>query len=142
MGRTFMTRHSSNKANNTWYLDFYILRHICNNKKLYSNIRSKNYKFIMVRGEIIYSQEINIVYLLLRNGKITMMLLNVVYISKYDFNLISLKQLCKLEILYHNHPNSMVLKQGRSIFKIANKYKNLFVLEIGSKKSNTYEKKR
>ena len=128
-----MTRHSIDEVNNIWYLDSCASRHICNNRELFLDIRSKNYKFIMARGKIIYSQKVGIVHFTLLSGKITMTLLNVEYAPKCDFNLISLGQLCESGILYHNHPNSMALKQGKSTLKVANRHKNLFVLETGLK---------
>lgn len=137
-----MTRHSINKVNNIWYLDSCALRHICNNRKLFLDIRSKNYKFIMAGGKIIYSQKVGIVHLTLLSGKTKMTLLNVEYAPKCDFNLISLGQLRESGISYHNHLNSMALKQGGSILKVANKHKNLFVLETGLKTKAMVMKKR
>ena len=132
-GRAFMTRHSSDKVNDTWYLDSCASRHICNNRVLFSDIRSKNYKFITAGGEIIHSQEVGTVHLTLQSGKTTMTLLNVAYAPKCDSNLISLGQLRKSGISYHDHPDSMALKQGGSTLGVANRHKNLFVLETGSK---------
>ena len=60
-----------------------------------------------------------------------MTLVNVAYTLKFDSNLISLGQLCKSGILYHDHPDSMILKQGRSTIGVAKRYKNLFILETG-----------
>lgn len=62
-----------------------------------------------------------------------MMLLNVVYAPKCNSNLILLEQLRESGISYHDHPNSVVLKQGESTLRLANKYKNLFVIKTGSK---------
>lgn len=58
-----------------------------------------------------------------------MTLLNIAYTPKYDLNPISLGQLQELDILYFNHPNSTILRQKKSILGVANKKKNLFVLE-------------
>lgn len=118
-----MTRQSSNKAGDTWYLDSYISRHIYNNKELFSDIWSKNYKFIMAEGKIIYSQEIGTVYLLLESEKTIMTLLNDVYALKYNSNLILLRQLRKSGILYHNHTNSIIFKQKKNTLRVANRYK-------------------
>lgn len=59
-----MIRHYNNEVNNIWYLYSCILRHIYNNRELFLDIRSKNYKFMLDRGEIIYLQEVSIIYLL------------------------------------------------------------------------------
>ena len=96
----------------------------------------------MDRGKIIYFQEVGIVHLLLQIGKTTMTLLNVAYALKCDSNLISLEQLHESGILYHNHLNSMVLKQGKSTFGVANRYKNLYVFKIGLKAKAILMKKR
>ena len=137
-----MTRQSSDEASDTWYIDCCALKHICNNRELFSDIRSKNYEFITAGGEIIHSQEVSTVHLLLQSGKTTMTLLNVAYAPKCDSNLISLGQLRESGILYHDHPNSMVLKQGGSTLGVASRYKNLFVLETGSKAKAMLVKRR
>ena len=36
-----------------WYLNFYTLRHICNNHEKYIDFRLKTYKFIMIGKNII-----------------------------------------------------------------------------------------
>lgn len=105
-----MTRHINNEVNNTWYLNFCASRYICNNRKLFLDIQSKNYEFIMARGKIIHSQEVDKVHLTLQSRKTTMTLLNVVYAPKCDSNLISQGQLHKSDISYYNHLNSIVLK--------------------------------
>lgn len=90
------------------------------------DIWSKNYKFIIVGGKVIRSQEAGKVYLSLQNGT-TMTLLNVIYTSKCNSNLILLGQLQELGILYHNYPNSIILKQKGSTLRMAGRYKNLFI---------------
>lgn len=71
-----------------------------------------------------------------------MTLLNVAYAPKCDSNLISLGQLRKSGILYHDHPDSMVLKQGGSTLGIANRHKNLFIHETDSKAKAMLMKRR
>lgn len=128
VGRVFMTRDTNDKANDTWYLDSYASRHICNNNNLFSDIHTKNYKFITAGGEIIWCQEVGMVHFLLETGT-TMTLLNVAYTPKRDSNLISLDQLQELGISYHNHLDSMILKQRKSILGVVSREKNLFILE-------------
>lgn len=84
-----MTRETNDKANDTWYLDSYASRHICNNKDLFSDIHTKNYEFITVKGEIIWSQEVGMVHFLLETVTI-MTLLIIAYTPKRDSKLISL----------------------------------------------------
>lgn len=71
IGRAFMTKHLSNNSNNTsvWYLNSYASRHICNNWDLFLNLQYKNYKFIIIGGEIIQSWEVNIICILLQKRK-------------------------------------------------------------------------
>lgn len=58
-----------------------------------------------------------------------MTMFNIIYTSKWDSNLILLDQPCQSEISYHKYPNSIILKQKKSIIKIAKRYKNLFIFE-------------
>lgn len=125
-----MTRLSSDDPSDTWYLDSCASRHICNNRELFSDLRPKNYEFVTAGGEIIRSQEVGTVHLPLQSGT-TMTLLNVAYTSKCDSNLILLGQLRESRISYHDHPDSMVLKQGGGTLGMAGRHKNLFVLETG-----------
>lgn len=118
------------------------MRHICNNRELFLDIWSKNYEFITAGDKIIHSQEVGTVYLLFQSGKTTITLLNIIYTPKCNSNLISLGQLRKSGILYHNHPNFMILKQKRSTLRVANKYKNLFILETGLKAKAMLVKER
>ena len=62
-----------------------------------------------------------------------MILLNVAYTPKCDSNLILLGQLCESGISYHDHPDSIILKQGGSTIGVARRYKNLFILKTGLK---------
>lgn len=86
-----MTRHSSDEVNDTWYLDSGALRYICNNRELFLDIGSKNYKFIMIESKIIYSQKVSTIHLLFQSKKITIMLLNIIYGLKCNSNLILLE---------------------------------------------------
>ncbi len=122
-----MIRHSSSKPKDTWYLDSCASKHICKNRELFSDLRPKNYEFITAGGEVIRSREVGTVHLSLQSGKMT--LLNVAYTPKCDFNLISLGQLRESGITYHDHPDSMILKQGGSTIGLAERHKNLFILE-------------
>lgn len=105
-----MIKHLSNNLNstNTWYLDSCALRYIYNNQDLFSKLWFKNYEFIKVGDKVIQSQEIGIIYLPLWEGKIS--LFNVTYAPNCDFNLILLGQLHDSEILYYDHPDSIILK--------------------------------
>lgn len=62
------------------------------------------------------------------------MLLNIAYTLKCNSNLILLGQFQESDILYHDHPNSIILKQKRGILEAADKYKNLFIFETDLRK--------
>lgn len=89
VGRVFMMKDIDDKVNDTWYLDSCALGYICNNRDLFSDMCTKNYKFITSGGEIIWSQEVGMVHFLLQTDT-TMILFNVSYTLKCDSNLISL----------------------------------------------------
>ena len=50
-------------------------------------------------------------------GEKTVILLNVAYTPIYDSNLILLSQLCKSKILYHIHPDSIILRKKVVLLK-------------------------
>lgn len=85
------------------------MRHICNYRKLILDMYTKNYGFIIARSEIIWTQKVDTIHFYLQTDTI-MTLLNIIYTLKYDSNLISLDQFHESVILYHNHPNSIILK--------------------------------
>ena len=100
---------------------------------MFSDLRPKNFEFITAGGKVIRSREVETVYLSFQSGK--MILLNVVYILKFDSNLISLGHLHESGISYHDYPYSMILKQGNSRIRLAVRHKNLLILETESEKA-------
>lgn len=136
-----MIRHPTDKVD-IWYLDYCTLRYICNNWKLFLNLRSKNYEFIIAGEEVIQPQEVGTVHFSLPNRKVTQ--LNIANTPKCDSNLISLRQLRKSGILYHDHLDFMILKQRRSTIALAVRYKNLFIFETTLKNKTilVWEKER
>lgn len=88
-------------------------RYICNDKHLFSDLQLKSYKFVIVGGEIIRSEEVGLVHLLTHNG-IIITLNNIAYIPRSDSNLILLGQFFESEIIYHDHLEKMILKQRRN----------------------------
>lgn len=87
-----MTKKANKKANNTWYLDFYALKYICNNRRLFLDMRINNNEFITTEGEIIQSLKVETIYFHLQIG-IIMTLLNIIYVPKCNSNLILLGQI-------------------------------------------------
>ena len=81
----------------------------------------------MTSKNIIRLYQVGIVILSLENcSKLTFA--NIIYISKYDSNLISLGQLQETDISYYNHAKCMVLKQKGKTIRLAIRTKNLFIL--------------
>lgn len=69
----------------------------------------------------------------MQGKKKTITLLNIAYTPKWDSNLILFGQLRKLKISYYDRPDSMIFRKKGSTLGIANRYKNLFVLETSQK---------
>lgn len=113
----------------TWYIDSYVLRHICNDKGFFSELRPKSYQLVTARREIIKLEEIDSVHFL-TNTKATITLKNVTYMPTCNSNLILLTQLRELGITYHNHPKYMILKQEESSIRSASRNKNFFILDM------------
>lgn len=60
-----------------------------------------------------------------------MTLFNIAYTPKCDSKLILLGQLRKSGISYHDHLDSMILKQEGSIIGVVKRYKNIFIFKTG-----------
>lgn len=112
-----------------WYLNFYISKHICNNQDKFADFWAKTYKFITAGGDIIWSKQVGTVILSFENGS-ELTFFNIAYTPKCDSNFISLSQLQKIGILYHNQLECMILKQEESIIGLDTRRKNLFILDI------------
>lgn len=124
------------------YLDSYVLRHICNNKLFFLDLRLKSYEFVTAKGKIIRSNEIDIIYLSNRNGVI-ITFINVAYTPKCNSNFILLGQLQESGITYYKHLNYMILKQRDNTIGLASRLKNFFILDTKTvKKMIIIQKKR
>lgn len=75
----------------------------------------------------------NTIYFPTRNGAI-ITLNNVIYTPQCDSNLISPGQLQELGIIYHNHPDYMILKQRSNTLRSASRLKNLFIFNTKTTK--------
>lgn len=62
--RAFMTQIIINKPN-TYNLNFYLSRHICNDQDLFLDLRPKNYEFITAVREVIRSHKVGTIHLFL-----------------------------------------------------------------------------
>lgn len=123
-----MIRTAEEKQSGVWYLDPFTSRYISNSQESFADLRPKTYEFVTAGGDIIRSKQVGAITLPLKNG-LELTFSNVVYILECDSNLISLGQLRETDISYHNHPEYMVLKQGRKEIGSATKKKNLVVLD-------------
>lgn len=59
-----------------------------------------------------------------------MMLLNIAFALKCNFNLIFFGQLKKADILYYDYFESIILNKAEEIIKSAKKKNNLFILDL------------
>lgn len=55
-GQAFMTHIAGEKQLGIWYLNFCMLRHICNSKDKFSDLQAITYKFVMAGEDIIWSE--------------------------------------------------------------------------------------
>ena len=129
-----MTRKADEKEE--WYLDFCASRHIYNNHEKFVDLRPKTYEFITAGGNIIKFSQIRTITLLLNNGS-NLTLTNVIYTPECDSNFISLGQLRKIGISYHDYAECMVLKQEGKTIRLATRRKNLFIFNTQIAPSKT-----
>lgn len=81
----------------------------------------------MAGRNIIRSTQVRIVIFPLKNS-LELTFSNIAYTPKCGFHLISLGQLLKTGILYHDHLKYIVRKLRRKTIKLTTKKKNLFIL--------------
>lgn len=108
-----MTREE-NESQDSLCLNFCVSRYIYNNKHLFSDLHSISYEFVIIDEEIVRLDIMGIVFLSTCN-RVIIIPDNIAYILRCDFNLISLGQLQKSGITYHNYAEYMILKQGSNI---------------------------
>ncbi len=80
------------EANSTWFLDSCASRHLCNDWRLFSNLKAKSIDFVTAAGQVIRTEEIGNVSIALADGN-NIELKNVVLAPGCDSNLILLGQL-------------------------------------------------
>ncbi len=112
-----------------WFFDLCTSRHLCNNRKLFWNTKTKNINFVTTIGQIIQTKDIGTILILLARGN-TIELHNVTLAPEYDFNLISLGKLRKSGMTYHNNPTTIILMKDQNIIAEAKKKQNLFTLGL------------
>lgn len=114
-----------------WFLDSCASRYSCNNRSLFKNTHAKSIDFVTAVGQIIRTNEIGTVAILLTGGT-TIELHNVAFAPQCDSNLISLGQQRKSGITYHDDPTMMILiKDGKAIVH-AKRERNLFILDLAA----------
>lgn len=135
VGRAFMTREqdTSPKLNQTWSLDSCASKHLTNNRESFMKTRSRHSKFLIAEGGIMVSEEEGTVSIQMQNGKI-LELENVAYAPTADLNLVSLGQLREAGITFYDMPEHMLLKRGNATIGMANRLKNLFILDTNTTK--------
>ena len=127
VGTAFMVRDGLQKvgANNTWFLDSCASRHLCNDRRLFSNLRARSIDFVTAAGQVIRTEEIGNVSIPLADGN-NIELKNVALAPGCNSNLISLGQLRETGITYHDNPTAMTLMQQGRIIAHAKRTRNLF----------------
>ena len=130
VGKACMAKEQLQKVDtDTWFLDSCASRHLCNNRKLFSNTKTKSIDFVTAAGQVIRTEEIGIVSIPLSGGN-TIELHNVALIPGCNFNLISLGQLHESGITYHDNPMTMTLMRNGKVIAEAKREQNLFTLNL------------
>ena len=118
------------KTRETWYLDSCASRHLCNDKKLFKDLRPMCIDFVTAAGEIIQTEQVGTVSIPLKTGQIDLQ--NVALASKCDSNLISLGQLRETGITFHDNLISMALMKDGKVIAHAKRSRNLFILDLAT----------
>lgn len=114
----------------TWYLESYISYHLANDHSLFvGKIQSKVWDFTTAGGQIICSKGVGMVSIALADGS-NINLNGVALVSDYKSNLISLSQLQKNRITYHNTNSYILLMQDGVPITYARRDQNLFILDF------------
>ena len=133
VGTAFMVKEQrlqrTSRSSSSWFLDSCASRHLCNDRRLFTNTRAKSIDFITAAGQVIRTEEIGTVSIPLTDGT-TIELQNVALAPGCDSNLISLGQLRESGITYHDDPDSMTLMKSGSIIARAKRNHNLFTLDL------------
>ena len=112
----------------TWFFNSCVSRHLCNNRKLFINMRAKSIDFLTAAGQIIWTEEVGTVSIPLSTGRIE--LHNVTLAPDCNSNLISLGQLKESGITYHDNPEAMTLMRIGKINANAKREQNFFTLDL------------
>lgn len=86
IGRAFIIEEANINYGNC-YLDLYTFRYICNKIKSFSTLYLKSYEFVIANKKIIRLEKVDIIKFTLLNS-IDMIILNIVYTTRCNFNLI------------------------------------------------------
>lgn len=115
------------RPSTSWFLD----SHSCNDRRLFSNTRTKSIDFVTAAGQVIRTEEIGTVSIPLSGGT-AIKLHNVALAPNCDSNLISLGQLRESGIRYHDNPTAMTLMRNGKIIAHAKRERNLFTLDLAA----------
>lgn len=113
----------------SWFLDLCISRHLCNDWRLFTNTRAKSIDFVTAAGQVIRTEEIGTVSILLAGGT-TIKLHNVALALTCNSNLISLGQLRESGITYHDNPSIMTRMRSGKVIAHARRSHNWFTLNL------------
>lgn len=144
IGTAFMVKEQRLQklgADSTWFLDLCALCHICNDQKLFSNLKAKSIDFVTAAGQVIQIEEIGTVSIQLADGN-SIKLYNIALALGCDSNLISLGQLQETGITYHDSPSAMTLMQQEKIIAHAKRAGNLFTLHLAQPAGGVFQHRK
>ena len=117
----------------TCFLDLYAFCYLCNNWKLFSNTKAKSIDFVIAVEQVIKIEKIGIISILLAKSNIIELHI-IILAPKYNFNLISLSQLCKNRIKYYDNLMIITLIKNRKVITEAKREQNLFMFDLANLK--------
>lgn len=126
--KAFMTQETSIHQGSQ-SLNFCASRYICNKRESFFSLYLKSYGFVTADRDSIRSKKMAIIKLTLLN-QLDMILSNIAFAPRCNFNLISLSQLREIRILYYDYPKSIILKKAEIIIGSIQRKKNLFILNL------------
>lgn len=116
---------------NIWFLNLCASYYLCNNQKLFLNIKTKNIFFITEVKQVIQTKKIGIISISLEKNNI-IKIYNITVTLRCNFNLILLGQLHKNRIIYYNSLIAITLIRDKKVISKTKGKRNLFTLNLAN----------
>lgn len=116
---------------NIWFLNLCVSYYLCNNQKLFLNIKTKSIFFIMKVKQVIQTEKIGIISISLKRNNI-IKIYNIAVTPKCNFNLILLDQLYKNRIIYYNSLIAITLIRDKKVIPKTKEKRNLFTFNLAN----------